>query len=964
MPKSSAKSATKRTASRKAAQPPKKSAPKTARPASPAHAVDQQLDRYRAMRDFAMTAEPSGSSGAAPKPGEGLPFVVQKHAATRLHYDFRLGWRGVLKSWAVTKGPSYVVNDKRLAVEVEDHPIEYGGFEGTIPKGQYGGGTVMVWDQGTWEPVTPVDEGLAKGHIKFILHGKKLKGHWALIRMKGDRFGEKGKNNWLLIKEHDEYERTASDPAITEEAPNSAVTGRSIEQIALAEDHVWNSNKPEKTPANRSRLTRRDLAKAQSASAAKSEGQKSAPPVPPPDRSSALRDAPKEKQPGFLAPELATSVAEPPEGDDWLHELKLDGYRIQIHVDEHAGKRRARLFTRKGLDWTHRMPAVAEASAALPVHAAIIDGEVVVLDEKGHTSFADLQAAFDENAPHPLTYFAFDLLHLDGHNLRPLPLERRKAILEGVLQERESDPEQTIRYSSHVRAHGREMFRKACEMGVEGIVSKLASAPYHAERSRVWLKSKCVLQQEFVVGGFTELSNGSHGVGSLLLGYYDGKKLIYAGRTGTGFTRKTHELLRDRLDTLRQSKPPFEDLPADAKKGALWVKPAIVVEVRFATWTSDNLVRQAAFLGLREDKKPEEVVRETAGPVPKAGRREDHAANPQSKSHPTKSAHHTPPASTAAKFTTPVSGSRKDRAEVAGVSISHPDKVLDEQSGITKLQLAEYYAAVADHILPHIAHRPLSIVRCPEGSGKPCFFQKHIGMGVPKGIGSVPIVSKSGGAPEQYLTLSTAEGLVGLAQMGVLEVHPWGSKNETLEKPDRLIIDLDPDEKLAHDRLVQSAIEVRDLMKQLGLESFVKSTGGKGIHVVVPVAPDHEWPEFKEFAHNFVLMMERANPKLYLTKMTKAARTGRIFLDYLRNERGATAVAPWSPRARIGVRVAVPLTWAELERTDPKQFSVASFSEWKSRLKRDPWLKMDAVRQKLTQRAIAAVAGMAAGRSA
>ena len=923
------------------------------------------------MRDFAMTAEPSGSSGTAGKPGEGLPFVVQKHAATRLHYDFRLGWRGVLKSWAITKGPSYVVNDKRLAVEVEDHPIEYGGFEGTIPKGQYGGGTVMVWDQGTWEPVTPVDEGLAKGHIKFILHGKKLKGHWALIRMKGDRFGEKGKNNWLLIKEHDEYERTADDAAITEEAPNSAVTGRSIEQIAAAEDHVWNSNKPEKTPANRSRLTRRDTLPSPQAA----ERQASPAPVAPPDRSSALRDTPKEKQPGFLAPELATSVEAPPEGDDWLHELKLDGYRIQIHVDEHAGKRRARLFTRKGLDWTHRMPDVAAAAAALPVHAAILDGEVVVLDEKGHSSFADLQAAFDENAPHPLTYFAFDLLHLDGHNVRGLTLERRKAILEGVLQEQSSDadPDGTIRYSSHIRANGGAMFRKACEMGAEGIVSKLARGTYQGGRSRSWLKSKCVMQQEFVVGGFTELSNGSHGIGSLLLGVYQGKTLIYAGRTGTGFTRKTHELLRDRLDALRQAKTPFQDPPAEAKNGALWVKPTTVVEVRFANWTSDNLVRQAAFLGLREDKAAKEVVHETAGPVPKAGRRDERtakspSAKPESKPSRAPSAnaaHHAPPASTAAaRVPSHSSGSRKDRAEVAGVSISHPDKILDEQSGITKRQLAEYYAAIADHILPHIAHRPLSIVRCPEGSGKPCFFQKHIGMGVPKGIDSVPVVSKSGGAPEQYLTLSTLEGLVGLAQMGVLEIHPWGSGNDSLETPDRLIIDLDPDEKLARERLVESAMEVRDLMKQLGLESFVKTTGGKGLHVVAPVAPDHEWPEFKEFAHNFVLMMERGKPKLYLTKMTKSARTGRIFLDYLRNERGATAVAPWSPRARVGVRVAVPLTWAELEGTDPKQFSVATFSEWKARLGRDPWLKMNAVRQKLTARAIAAVAGMATGRSA
>ena len=733
---------------------------------APSTLVDQQLARYRAMRDFAMTAEPSGSPRAKgkPKAGEGLPFVVQKHAATRLHYDFRLGWRGVLKSWAVTKGPSYVVADKRLAVEVEDHPMEYGGFEGTIPKGQYGGGTVMVWDTGTWEPVTDVDEGLRKGQLKFILHGKKLHGHWALIRMKGDRFGEKGKNNWLLIKEHDEYERTADDPAITDEAPNSAITGRSMEQIAAAQDHVWNSHIPEKKPpANRSRLTRRDAPPPQ--------------PVPglakgrvPPDRESVLRDAPREKMPGFLQPELASSVENPPESDEWLHELKLDGYRIQIHVDEKEGKRRARLFTRKGLDWTHRMRDVAEAAAQLPVHAAILDGEVVVLNEKGGTSFADLQAAFDEGAPHARTYFAFDLLHLDGHNLRGLPLERRKTILEGLMQEHGED---TLRYSSDIRAHGGAMFRRACEMGAEGIVSKLASSTYRAGRSHLWLKSKCVLQQEFVVGGFAPLSTGSHGIGALLLGYYKSGELIYAGRTGTGFNQATHKMLRDRLDALEQAKAPFHTVPTEAKKDAIWVKPALVVEVRFANWTGDDLVRQAAFLGLREDKDPKEVVRETAEYTPKSARKPERGEKPapKSASQPAaKSAKHAAPNATAAKVENPgAPKSRRDRGQVAGVSISHPDKILDDESHLTKLQLAEYYDAVADHLLPHIAGRPLSIVRCPEGSGKPCFFQKQIGKGMPAGVDSVPVTVKKGGKNEreQYVTVSKREGLVGLGQMGV-----------------------------------------------------------------------------------------------------------------------------------------------------------------------------------------------------
>lgn len=937
--------------------------------------MDEQLARYRAMRDFAMTAEPRGAADSKDAAEGSLPFVVQKHAATRLHYDFRLGWRGVLKSWAVTKGPSYNVKDKRLAVEVEDHPIAYGGFEGTIPKGQYGGGTVMVWDQGTWEPVVDVDEGLRKGQLKFILHGQKLKGHWALIRMKGDRFGKEGKPNWLLIKEHDEYERGDDDPAITEEAPDSAVTGRSLEEIASAEDHVWNSNAPEKAaskgPANRSRLTRR------AAPAAETE---------PPDRKTILEGAPKEKMPEFISPELAITVTEPPEGDDWLHELKLDGYRIQAHIVRKGTEPRVQLFTRKGLDWTHRMRKVAAAVAELPVHSAILDGEVVVLTADGGTSFAELQAAMDEGAANPLTYFSFDLLHLDGHNLRQLPLERRKTILEGLLQERGED--QTLRYSSHFRTSGREFFQRACELGAEGAVSKLASAPYRSERTRAWLKSKCVRQQEFVIGGYTPLANGSHGIGALLLGYFQGNKLMYAGRTGTGFTSKMRERLQAQLEPLRQSKTAFHALPADAKKDAVWVAPQLVAEARFATWTGDHRVRQAAFLGMREDKDPKEVVREEAAPVPKGSRRDRASAEaddePDRKneagakghdlaekavkhaaagSRAAKQEKHT---ASAAKHASPATGSsrRGERAEVAGISISHPDKILDETSRLTKLQLAEYYAAVAEHLLPHIADRPLSIVRCPEGSGKPCFFQKHVGRGLPAGVDSVPVRPKDGGAPEEYLTLRTREGLVGLAQMGVLEVHPWGSRNESLEQPDRLIIDLDPDTSLPWAKLVESAQEVRGLLKHLGLESFVKTTGGKGLHVVVPIEPRLEWPAIKTFAHNFVLMMERANPDLYLTKMTKAARTGRIFLDYLRNERGATAVAPYSPRARMGVRVAMPLTWAEVPRTDPQQFGAVNYEEWKGRLKRDPWKKMDAVQQELTDRAIAAVAEMAGNQSA
>jgi bifunctional non-homologous end joining protein LigD len=882
---------------------------------SAADAVDEQLARYRAMRDFAMTAEPSGS---AQERGEGeLPFVIQKHAATRLHYDFRLGWRGVLKSWAVAKGPSYFTGDKRLAVQVEDHPIEYGGFEGTIPKGQYGGGTVMVWDQGTWEPNEDFDEGLRTGRLKFSLHGQKLKGKWTLVRM-GGRAAREAKPNWLLIKEHDEFERGGDDTPITESAPDSVVTGRDLEAIGTQVDHVWNSKESGKKQ-NRSRLTRaKEIDK----------------PAVAPDRTSVLAGAPKETIPAFVPPVLAVQVTTPPGGEDWLHELKLDGYRIQLHVAEEAsGKRKAVIYTRGGLDWTHRMPDIAHTAEQFSIKSALIDGEVVVLDKSGKTSFADLQAAFQDGKKEHLTYFAFDLLHLDGHNLRGMDLERRKTILEGLLGELGDDS--ILRYSEHIRGHGEETFQKACKLGAEGIVSKLAASKYLSGRGKSWLKAKCIHQQELVIGGFTPPSNAGPGIGSLLLGYYDGKSLLYAGRTGTGFTQATQRMLRRRLDELKQSKPDFKELTADARKDAIWVKPELVAEVQFATWTEDHRVRQASFQGLREDKAAKDVRREEPIAMPKPSRTHKSKADKP----------------TAAKSET--------KTVTQDLRLTHPEKILDEESHLTKQQLAEYYLAVADHLLPHIAERPLSIVRCPEGSGKPCFFQKHVGQGVSKGIDSVTVPDKRGNGSEEYITVSSEEGLVGLAQMGVLEIHPWGSKNDALETPDRIIFDLDPDAAIEWKILVESAIEVRDVLKELGLQSFVKSTGGKGLHVVAPIQAKHEWPAVKEFTHNVVKALAGARPDRYLTKMTKSARKGRIFLDYLRNDRGSTAVAPYSPRARKGVRVAVPMGWEELRKGNPVEFSVSNFDDWKKRLQRDPWEELLHVKQALAEKAMRAAAQLA-----
>jgi bifunctional non-homologous end joining protein LigD len=907
--------------------------------------VEEQLARYRSMRNFDITAEPAGG---AEKPStkksatskgvsqdEGLPFVVQKHAATRLHYDFRLGWRGVLKSWAVTKGPSYYPGDKRLAVQVEDHPIEYGGFEGIIPKGQYGGGTVMVWDQGTWEPHGDADEGLAKGNLKFTLHGTKLQGDWALIRMGGKAADEK-KPNWLLIKEHDGKERSATDPCVTVEEPDSVVTGRTLEEIANHQDHVWGTL---------------GSTRQEPQTAAKKEERRASPPPPKtlslgPELEAVLRSAPRKSLPEFVPPQLALQVREAPEGPEWIHELKLDGYRMQGRIDGSTKQRRVQLLTRSGLDWTHRMPALERALAELPVETALLDGEVVVLDEKGATSFAKLQAAFQGEKQQTLTIFVFDLLYLNGRDLRDLPLENRKRILQQVLQavQADRDHDSAVRFSEHLHESGREIFEKACELGAEGIVSKKLSSPYFAGRNGNWLKIKCVRQQEFVIGGFTPPSKSGVGIGALLLGYYQGNKLIYAGRTGTGFTEKMRKEMRAMLDKIQQKQSPFADVPADGARDAIWVEPRYVGEVAFATWTADNLVRQASFKGLREDKPAREVRREV--PVELNERPSDRPTSRAATNATRESKKVNARSARQASM-----GKRSAKADSEGdpfpIPLTHPDKQIDEESRLTKRQLAEYFWAIQDHILPHIADRPLSIVRCPEGSTKPCFFQKHVTSNLPQGIEGIKIRGRRSGIVENYITLSSPLGLAGLAQMGVLEIHPWGSRNNDVEKPDRIIFDLDPDEAIGWRTLAESAAEVRERLRLCKLESFLKTTGGKGLHIVAPIAPEYDWPVVKQFCHEFAAQMEADNRSRYLIKMTKAARKGKIFVDYLRNDRGATSVAAYSPRARHGAPVALPLDWSELEGSAAPRLLVADFADWKERLRNDPWKSMEKKRQGL-----------------
>jgi bifunctional non-homologous end joining protein LigD len=900
----------------------------SSRPSKAFRAVEKQLERYRSMRDFRATSEPRGDvEGRAPSDNaESLPFVIQKHAATRLHYDFRLGWRGVLKSWAVTKGPSLYPGDKRLAVQVEDHPIEYGGFEGTIPKGQYGGGTVMVWDFGDWEPEGDVDRGLREGHLKFVLHGQKLHGKWALVRMHG-RAEREDKPNWLLIKEKDSYARPVEAEPITDEEAASAITHRSIDEIAKSEDHVWDSSSADRNNSPKASEARRD-----SEEAAVKPGKMLRT-----LRDSPLRSAHREAFPKFIVPQLAQQAAVAPNGAEWIHELKLDGYRIQIHVRSTRRQkprgRETKLLTRNGLDWTARMPDIANAAAKLNVDAAILDGEVVALDKNGGTSFADLQAAFQEGKQKYLTYFAFDLLHLDGRNVRDLPLSQRKKLLTELLSN--INGKVPLLLSEHFHSSGEEVFRKACSLGAEGVVSKLETAKYRSGRGSTWLKVKCIQEQEFVIGGFTLPSNGGAGVGALLLGYYEAGKLHYAGRTGTGFTQKTQRTLHARLNRILRKRQEFVDMPASASRGVHWVRPELVAQVSFANWTRDNLVRQAAFKGLREDKKAIEVERETAVALDKrpraASKQDNKSGHAQSKS------------------------SGRSNSKMSKLHLTHPDKVLDEESGVTKQLLAEYYLAVVERMLPHIEDRPLSVLRCPEGSGKPCFYQKHVGPGLPEGVEGISIPNRKTGKKEEFLTLNTVEGLVGMAQMGVLEIHPWGSRNESLEKPDRVIFDLDPDAEIDWDQLTACATDLRERLKKLGLVCFVKTTGGKGLHVVAPIDPEHDWAAVKQFAHRIVLEMEKANPALYITNMSKAARKNRIYLDYLRNDRESTAVAPWSPRARSGTPVAMPIEWKELKATSAPAFHVSDIAEWQKRLKSDPWKEMTRNRQRLPVGSISSV---------
>ncbi|RWX14378.1 DNA ligase D [Rhizobium hidalgonense] len=844
--------------------------------------ASDNLSTYRSKRDFQKTAEPSGDKQIARS--NRRRFVIQKHDATRLHYDLRLELDGVFKSWAVTKGPSLDPHDKRLAVEVEDHPLDYGDFEGTIPKGQYGGGTVMLWDRGYWEPEgkKSPEQALAKGDFKFTLEGERLHGSFVLVRMRNDRDGGK-RTNWLLIKHHDAFSVDENGEAILEENDTSVASGRTMEAIAAGKgrkpkpfmmkggdikaDAVWDSN--------------HGLA----AEERKETG-----------RAGRKPKAARVDLPDFIAPQLCQTLERPPAGEGWIHEIKFDGYRIQMRTLEGE----VTLKTRKGLDWTGKYPEIAEAASALP--DAIIDGEICALDDHGAPDFAALQAAISEGRTGDLVYFAFDLLYDGGEDLRSLPVVERKARLQSLLADAGDDPR--LRFVEHFETGGDAVLRSACKLSLEGIVSKQVDAPYQSGRADSWAKSKCRAGHEVVIGAYAK-TNGKFR--SLLVGVYRGDHFVYVGRVGTGYGAKKVETLLPKLQALEAAKSPFTGIGAPKKEAEVtWLKPKLVAEIEFAGWTADGIVRQAAFKGLREDKPAREVKAERPA-KPAETEVPEPAAEAEVKARPAR---------------------RKGaKTEVMGVMISNPDKPLwpdaNDRRPVTKEELARYYEAVGGWMIAHIEGRPCSIIRAPDGLGGEQFFQRHAMPGTSNLLELVKVF----GDKKPYLQIDRVEGLAAVAQIGAVELHPWNCQPHKPEVPGRLVFDLDPGPDVPFSTVVSAAREMRDRLDALGLISFCKTTGGKGLHVVTPLAINKRkplsWAEAKSFAHDVCQQMARDNPDLYLIKMTKSLRNGRIFLDYLRNDRMATAVAPLSPRARPGATVSMPLTWTQVKSDlDPKRFTI------------------------------------------
>lgn len=801
------------------------------------------LAEYNRKRNFKKTAEPSGKRASSET---GNRFIVQKYDATRLHWDFRIEADGVLKSWAITKGPSPDPEIKRLAVRTEDHPMSYADFEGTIPKGEYGGGTVMLWDRGTWAPVEGKSwKDIDKGHLHFTLDGERMKGEWILIRLK-PRPGEK-RENWLLRKVEDAH--SESGDALVDRELTSVLTGRSMAEIAADQQGAF-SLAGKKDDAF--------LAQMQKAAA---------------HNKRAGRQRQNAKLPKFRGPQLATLVDSVPTGNRWMHEIKFDGYRALIA----AKGSRVTVYTRSGKDWTDKFGPLVEAVAALDLPSCLIDGEITASDDKGNPDFSTLQSVLkrghgSQTASDKLEYHAFDLLELAGEDLTALPNIERKERLEALL----ADAPPPVHVADHVIGAGEKLYRAMCEAGLEGIISKTIDGAYSSKRGKSWVKVKCTRRQEFVIVGWKKSTAKGRPFSSLLLAQNEGKTLVYKGNVGTGFDADTLVELAEKMRRLEQATPPVA-VDRASSRGVTWLDPKLVAEIAFAEFTAEGSVRHGSFLGLRGDKKPAEVAPEHAEQAPE---------------------------------------------QVEHVVISSRNRVIFPDSGQTKGELADYYEAIAPLMLPFAAHRPISLVRCPQGRAKKCFFQKHDSGSFGAHVHHVPIREKDGGS-EDYLYLEDAAGILQCVQMGTIEFHGWGARSGDVEKPDRMIFDLDPDEGLDFADVKSAAEHIRDRLSDLGLVSFAMLSGGKGVHVVVPLDPAHSWEVHKDFSKRFAEALSLAEPDRFIATMSKAKRKGKIFIDWLRNQRGSTAVLPYSARAREGAPVAVPIAWGELKAmADAHPFSI------------------------------------------
>jgi bifunctional non-homologous end joining protein LigD len=839
------------------------------------------LQEYRKKRNFSATSEPRG--GKLRK--SGTRFVIQKHDARRLHYDFRLEMDGVLKSWAVIKGPSLVAGERRLAVHVEDHPLEYGDFEGTIPKGEYGGGAVVVWDQGSWTPVGDARKGYAKGHLEFELHGEKLNGRWLLVRM-APKLREK-REHWLLIKATDQAARSRCDPDILQERPDSVKTGRNIGEVA-SEEPSWSS---------KTGRIKKHASRSKGASAVSSE--EKIDPLPDPSR---VKGAKKSPLPEFVQPMLATAVLSPPIGKRWVHEVKFDGYRLQARIE--AG--RVKLLTRNGLDWTKKFGnELASALRDLPVGSALIDGELVVESSSGASDFSALQADLSEGRSDRFIFYLFDLIYFDGYDLRASTLLARKELLKAIAGRRL----EKIRYSAHFEENGALVFRHACRLGLEGVVSKRADATYRPGRSKAWAKTKCSERQEFVIAGYVPSTTSRRAIGSLVLGVYEGGMLRHVGRVGTGFTASMAEELFKKLDPIKIASSAFcKRLNSEEARRVRYVRPEFVAEVEFRAWTADGCLRHASFRGLREDKTPREINRETpktGGSSPKTQRRPD-------------------------------------------VKLTHPDRLYWPDQGVTKEGLANYYAEVWRYARPFLVRRPLALLRCPNGISGEKFFQKHAWSGLSPAI--VKVKDPREPKEESLVSINDFDGLIGLVQSAALEIHPWGSAVDNWERPDTIIMDLDPGEDTPWESIIAAAEETRNRLKDAGLAAFVKTSGGKGLHVVTPLLPRAEWPAVKDFTKTIADAMASDSPGRFISTVTKSQRRGKVLIDYLRNQRGATAVAPYSTRARPGAAVSMPLAWEELSPgIGPAYFNVTNAPTRLNSLTSDPWEDFRAAAVPLTE---------------